>query len=111
LSLGCTSAHLDIAWTKGLSRGASYWAARMADLFMKAQSSSAIATAETLIGKGGIHRINPDHTGEGFTFDDVRRLPELEILGRAEAARRFDALAPIFFAAPAEPFAPYHTLD
>ncbi len=48
LSLGCTSTDLNVSWQKRISPGASYWAARIADVFLKVQSSSAIATAHCL---------------------------------------------------------------
>jgi hypothetical protein len=111
LSLGCTSHHLEIAYEKRLSFGASYWGGRIADVFMKAQSSSAIAMAHTLIGSHSVFRISPDTTAQGFTMDGVRHIPELEALGRDEAHRAIDDLGEIFFAAPAAPFTPCHILD
>jgi hypothetical protein len=112
LSLGCTSRSLEIAWEKRLSFGASYWGQRIADVFMKAQSSSAIAMAHTLIGSHNVFRISPDTTSQGFTLDGVRHIPELEALGRDEAHRAIaDDLGEIFFAAPAAPFTPCHILD
>jgi len=110
LSLGCTSMHLDVATEKRVSLGTSYWGARIADVFMKAQSSSAIAMAHTLIGAEHIVRINPDTTARGFTLDGVEHMPELEALGREEAARALPALERVFFTAPAEPFLPCHKL-
>jgi hypothetical protein len=111
LSLGCTSRQLDVAWEKRVSFGASYWGGRIADVFMKAQSSSAIAMAHTLIGSHNVYRISPDTTTQGFTLDGVRRIPELEALGRNEAECAIDDLGEIFFAAPAAPFTPCHQLD
>jgi len=111
LSLGCTSRHLDVAWEKRASFGASYWGARIADVFMKAQSSAAIAMAHTLIGSHSVFRISPDTTAQGFTLDGVRYIPELEALGRNEAQRVVDDLGEMFFAAPAAPFTPCHALD
>jgi patatin-like phospholipase len=111
LSVGCTSQHLDVAWHKRLSFGTSYWSARIADVFMKAQSSSAIATAHTLIGGENVFRISPDTTARHFTLDGVGRMPELEALGREEAARLLEDLTAVFFRTPAEHFAPAHALD
>ena len=111
LSLGCTSSHLDGAWSKRVSLGTSYWGAHIAEVFMKAQSSSAIATAHTLIGSHNVFRISPDTTAQGFTLDGVKRMPELEALGRNEAARALADLAATFFTAPAAPFTPDHQLD
>jgi patatin-like phospholipase/acyl hydrolase len=110
LSLGCTSRQLDVAWEKRVSFGASYWGARIADVFMKAQSSSAIAMAHTLIGSHNVFRISPDTTSQKFTLDGIERIPELEALGREEAQHAIDDLGEVFFAAPAAPFTPCHGL-
>ncbi|HEX9490360.1 MAG TPA: CBASS cGAMP-activated phospholipase [Stellaceae bacterium] len=110
LSLGCTSEHLDVAWKRRVSFGTSYWSARISDVFMKAQSSSAIATAHTLIGAENVFRVSPDTTQRRFTLDGVQRMPELEALGREEAVRLLEELAAVFFRAPAERFIPYHVL-
>ena len=111
LSLGCTSRQLDIAWDRRVSFGTSYWAARIADVFMKAQSSSAIAMAHTLIGSHSVYRISPDTSTQHFTLDGVHHIPELEALGRDEAQRAVDDLGNVFFAAPAARFTPCHLLD
>lgn len=111
LSLGCTSRHLEIPWEKRVSFGASYWGARIAEVFMKAQSSSAIAMAHTLVGSHNVFRISPDTTSQNFTLDGIRHMPELEALGRDEAMRAIDDLGDIFFATPAARFAPCHRLD
>ncbi|MGH6989776.1 MAG: hypothetical protein ACREE3_07750, partial [Stellaceae bacterium] len=108
LSLGCTSVHLNISWQHKVSLGQGYWAVRLADLYMKAQSSSALAMTHDLIGPAGLFRISPDVTGRGFTIDGAEHIPELEALGRAEASKSLPALQDIFFTEPAEPFVPYY---
>jgi hypothetical protein len=111
LSLGCTSSSLNVSWQKRISLGASYWGARIADVFMKAQSSSAIATAHSLIGSQNLYRISPDTSSYRFTLDGVQHIPLLEALGREEAERQYERLAGTFFAAKAELFEPCHKLD
>ncbi len=111
LSLGCTSAHLNVSWQKRISLGASYWGARIADVFMKAQSSSAIATAHALIGARHVVRISPDTSDLHFTLDGVEHIPALEALGRAEASGHLARLKAIFFNEPAVPFVPCHRLE
>jgi uncharacterized protein len=111
LSLGCTSRPLGIAWHKRVSFGASYWGGRIADVFMKAQSSSAIAMAHTLVGSHNVFRISPDTSAQHFTLDGVHHMPKLESLGRDEAQRALDDLGEVFFATPAAPFNPCHLLD
>jgi hypothetical protein len=108
LSLGCTSSHLNISWRHRVSFGQSFWAMHLADLFMKAQSSSAISMTNDLIGPENLFRISPDVTGRGFTLDGIERMPELEALGRAEASSSLPILQNRFFSVPAEPFVPYH---
>lgn len=111
LSLGCTSAHLNVSWKKRISLGASYWGAHIADVFMKAQSSSAIAMSHSLVGSSHVFRISPDTSELHFTVDGVEHIPELEALGRAEATANLDQLMPVFFAEKAEPFQPCHSLE
>jgi hypothetical protein len=111
LSLGCTSAHLDVSWQKRSSLGTSYWGGRIADVFMKAQSSSAIAAAHALIGSKNLYRISPDMSAHQFTLDGVHHMPLLAELGRDEAARRLPDLRNIFFHEKALPFTPCHELQ
>jgi hypothetical protein len=110
LSLGCTSEHLNVSWQKRISLGASYWGARIGDVFMKAQSSSAIATAHALVGSENVVRISPDIGNRHFSLDGIENMPELEALGRSEAEVHFPGLAEKFFAQTAEPFYPCHAL-
>ena len=111
LSLGCTSTQLNVSWQKRISLGTSYWGARIADVFMKAQSSSAIATAHALIGSANTYRISPDTSSYHFTLDGVEHIPLLSRLGRDEALRQFPALRDVFFRGAAEPFEPCHKLQ
>jgi len=111
LSLGCTSTHLNVSWQKRISLGSSYWGVRIADVFMKAQSSSAIATAHALIGSANLHRISPDMSAYHFTLDGIQHMPLLAELGREEALRRLPALHDVFFTAKAPPFVPCHRLE
>ena len=110
LSLGCTSTHLNVSWQKRISLGASYWGARIADVFMKAQSSSAIATSHALIGSHNVFRISPDTSSYHFTLDGVQHIPLLAELGRREALEQLSGLHDVFFREKAEPFEPCHKL-
>ena len=109
LSLGCTSSHLKSSWKKRTSLGASYWGARLADVFMTAQSSSAVVTANALIGAERVVRINPETTHK-LTIDGLRHLPSLCQLGFDEAVKQLPTLAPVFFRSPADVFEPCHKL-
>jgi uncharacterized protein len=110
LSVGCTSQHLALSWQKRVSMGSGYWAARIADVFMKAQSSAAIVTANALVGANRVVRVNPEMSHHRFTLDGAEHMPLLEQLGRHEAHLRLADLKPVFFAAKAEPFFPAHAL-
>jgi hypothetical protein len=113
LSLGCTATHLDVSWTswkKHTSLGAAFWAARLADVFMKAQSSSAVVTAHALVGGENVFRIDPDMSQHRFTLDGVRHIPLLRQLGQKEATEAFPTLAPVFFQEKAAAFEPHHHL-
>ena len=110
LSLGCTSTRLNVAWQKRTSLGSSYWGARLADVFLTAQCSSAMVTAQTLIGAENVFRISPDMSHRRFTLDGVEHLPALRELGAHEASSSFVALAPIFFQEIAPKFEPFHRL-
>jgi hypothetical protein len=111
LSVGCTSQHLALSWQKRISMGAGYWAARIADVFMKAQSSAAIVTANALVGADRVVRVNPEMSHHRFTLDGAEHMPLLARLGRHEAHIRLPDLKPLFFAAKADPFFPSHALS
>jgi hypothetical protein len=111
LSLGCTSTHLNVFRQKRISLGTSYWGTRIADVFMKAQSSSAIATAHVLIGSKNIYRISPDMSAHHFTLDGVHHMPLLAELGHDEAVRQLPGLRNVFFREKAPPFEPCHKLQ
>jgi hypothetical protein len=104
LSLGCTSSHLGDSWMRHPSLGASYWSRHIADLFMKSQSSAAIATAEAIAEAKNVFRINPDMTNQHFTMDGIEHAASLERIGRAEGQHMFPSLNDHFFHAPAAPF-------
>jgi hypothetical protein len=104
LSLGCTSSPLNIAWKKRTSFGSSYWGARLADVFFTAQSSSALVTAQTLIGDEHVFRMNPHMSHQRFALDAVEHLSELRELGQTEASHAYPQLAPEFFRGKAAQF-------
>jgi hypothetical protein len=113
LSLGCTATRLEVSWSswkKHTSLGAAFWAARLADVFMTAQSSSAVVTAHVLLGAENVFRVDPDMSQHRFTLDGVRHMPLLHQLGRSEASKAFATLAPVFLHGKAAAFVPSHQL-
>jgi patatin-like phospholipase/acyl hydrolase len=111
LSLGCGAAPLNITWRKQISLGSSFWAMRLANVFMTAQSSSALVTAQVLLGSHRVHRICAEMDGRRFALDGVRHVPVLRQLGQDAAQRYLPELRSVFFNEPAEPFEPCHRLD
>jgi hypothetical protein len=107
LSLGCTAAPLDInAGSWGWAR----WGPRLASLFTRTQSSAAIGTAQHLLtNRDNLVRICPS-VGRRFGLDAIPEIPSLKGLGNSEARKQIDLLRPMFFAAPAEPFEPFHSV-
>lgn len=107
LSVGCTARPMSemVGRTRG---GAGYWGARIAQVFMKAQSSGALMTADVLLGAENVLRVNPETPYAAGAIDAVDCLPELEALGRAEARRLMPELRGRFLHGPAEPFVPSH---
>jgi patatin-like phospholipase/acyl hydrolase len=105
LSIGCTARPMSamVGKTRG---GAGYWGARIAQVFMKAQSSGALMTADLLLGPENVLRVNPELPSDASGIDAVERLPELEALGRGEARRLMPELRALFLDSRAEPFTP-----
>ena len=113
LSLGCTTTPFDIDWGRNHSLGVMGWATKITDLFMTAQSVSAIGMAQHLLpDHNNLVRISPTVGKNRFELDRVSEIPSLRSLGDFEARKALPQLRPIFFAATAlEDFAPYHCLD
>lgn len=107
LSLGCTAEPLDagLAIRRGL--GMSYWAWKSVDVFMAAQSSASLGTAQILAGHENVVRICPVSGKGRFGLDKVREISSLKGLGHSEARKALPHLRSMFFATEAEPFQPY----
>lgn len=111
LSLGCTDSPLDVRLGRRHGMGLLYWANKIADVFMTAQSSASLGTAKLLAGHSNVHRISPVVPANRFGLDVVRELESLKGLGFSEARKALPTLKPVFFTKPAEKFAPYHPKD
>ena len=110
LSLGCTTEAPRGAAGK-FRHGLAYWAPRLIELFMAAQSSASSGTAAVLIGHGNVLRISPSVTRGRFGLDQFEGIAALKGLGAAEARKALPALRDRFLAEPAEEFRPYHVLS
>jgi hypothetical protein len=113
LSLGCTTAPFDIDWGRSHSLGMLGWATKITDLFMTAQSVSAIGMAQHLLpDRNNLVRISPTVGKNRFELDRVNEIPSLRGLGDFEARKALPQLRPMFFSGPVlEDFTPCHNLD
>lgn len=112
LSLGCTTAPLNIRAGRHIALGWLYWGvtAKLVDVFMTAQSSAALGMATHLVGdRRNLVRVSPA-VKSSFTLDNVREILSLKGLGDSEARKALPGLRPLFFTHPAEQFVPHHAL-
>lgn len=110
LSLGCTDTPLNIKQGRNLSLGLSYWALKIKDVFMAAQSSSSLGIAQLLAGHKNIFRFNPILPAGRFELDDVKEMVSLKGLGDSEARKAIPLLKETFFMEHSEAFKPYKEL-
>ena len=108
LSLGCTAEPLDASLAVRRGLGLGYWAWKSVDVFMAAQSSASLGTAQILAGHENVIRICPIAGKGRFGLDKIREIPSLKGLGHSEARKALPHLRPVFFEAEAQPFNPYH---
>jgi hypothetical protein len=112
LSLGCTTAPFDIDWGRKHSLGKLGWATKIADLFLTAQSVSAIGMTQHLLpDRNNLVRISPTVGKNRFELDRVSEIPSLQGIGDSEARKALPQLRPLFFNEPVkEDFVPYHVV-
>lgn len=111
LSLGCSAAALNTKLPRWLGTGGLFWARRIVDVFMVAQSSSSVGTAQLLLGHANVHRYNPQVAPGRFALDGIDEIAALKGLGHAEARKALSTLRPIFFDGKAGRFDPHHVLE
>ena len=111
LSLGCTTAPLEINWDGNSSLGLSYWAPRLVDVFMRSQSQGALGMAELLTGHDSVVRIDPYVQCGRFSLDDTTKISPLKGLGDSEARKALPKLRKVFLMNRAEPFKPVHRIN
>jgi patatin-like phospholipase/acyl hydrolase len=113
LSLGCTTAPLDIDWGRSHSLGCLGWTTKLASVFMAAQSASAIGMVQHLLpDRNQLTRISPI-VGKGqFALDGVKSIRELRGVGEFEARTQIPRLRNLFFDHPVtEEFIPFHSVE
>jgi uncharacterized protein len=87
LSLGCVTEPLQGGLARSLPLGMGYWALKVTDVFMTAQSFSSLGTAYVLIGHEHVLRISPTIGRGQFSLDSVKEIDSLRGLGSSEARK------------------------
>lgn len=107
LSVGCTSAPLDIGIRRRFNPGKIFWANKVSDIFMAGQCSASLGTAYTLIGHDNVVRIDPIVPNGRYEMDVHKEINSLRARGESEGREALPKLKAMFFGEPAEPFTPY----
>ncbi len=107
LSLGCVTEPLHIGLARSLPLGLGYWAMKVTDVFMTAQSSSSLGTAYVLIGHEQVMRISPSLGRGQFRLDSIKEIPSLQGLGASEARKALPQVRKLFCQTRVEPFVPF----
>jgi predicted acylesterase/phospholipase RssA len=113
LSLGCTTAPLDVNWGRSHSLGCLGWTTKLAGVFMAAQSVSAIGMVQHLLpDRNQLTRISPI-VGKGrFALDGVESIRELRGVGEFAARTEIPRLRSLFFEHPVfEEFVPFRSVQ
>jgi patatin-like phospholipase/acyl hydrolase len=110
LSIGCTTEPLNIKLARRLPMGKAYWAFKVTDLFMSAQSSASFGTAQLLAGHMNVTRISPSVANGKFGLDVIKEIESLKGLGDSEARKALPNISS-FFTDKAEAFVPVHQLS
>jgi len=108
LSLGCVTEPLHIGLARSLPLGLGYWATKVTDVFMAAQSSSSLGTASVLIGHEQVMRISPSLGRGQFHLDSIKEIPSLRGLGASEARKALPQVRKLFCQTHVEPFVPFN---
>ena len=108
LSLGCTTEPLSVKRGRKLSLGWLYWAKKVRNVFMQAQSHGSLGAAKLLAGHDNVIRIDPVVSAGRFNLDGVREIPSLKGLGSSEARKALPELRKIFLGNPVERFDAFH---
>ncbi len=109
LSLGCVTEPLHVGMAQSLPLGLGYWAMKITDVFMTAQSFSSLGTASVLIGHEHVLRISPSIGRGRFSLDSVKEISSLRGLGASEARKALPRVRELFCQTRDEPFVPFHT--
>ena len=104
LSLGCTTEPLNVNWGRKFSLGGLYWARKICDVFMCAQSYASLGAAKLLVGHDNVIRVNPPVPSGRFELDSPKEITSLRGLGNSEARKALPELRKNFVVDPVEQF-------
>jgi uncharacterized protein len=103
LSIGCTTTTVGVGWGRRYPLGFGYWGLKVVDVFMTAQSSASLGTAQLLASHDRVVRVSPN-VGKGrFALDSIGEMASLKGLGDSEARKSLPTLRKAFLNTPAEP--------
>ena len=108
LSLGCTTTPLNVNKGRRIPLGKSYWASKLLEVFMHAQSHASLGTAQLLAGHNSIMRIDQDVSQGKFGLDKTNEIESLKGLGHSQARQALPKLHEIFLNDHVERFVPFH---
>jgi hypothetical protein len=109
LSLGCITEPLRVGLARSLPLGLGYWAMKVTDVFMTAQSFTSLGTAYVLIGHEHVLRVSPTIDRGRFSLDSAKEIPSLRGLGASEARKALPRVRELFCQTNVEPFVPFQT--
>ncbi len=110
LGIGCTESPLETSNRR--SQGlVNYWAKRLVSIFMAGQSSSALGTAQLLLGHDNVHRISPYVGGGRYKLDGPNSITSLKGLGASEARKEYPKVQSMFFTEQRQSFVPMRGVD
>ena len=110
LSLGCTTEPLNVNRGRKIPLGKPYWAFKLLDVFMHAQSSASFGTAQLLAGHDNVIRIDEDVSEGKFSLDGIKEIDALKGIGAFQARHALPKLREVFLGNPAESFNACHKL-
>ena len=108
LSLGCTTEPLNVRQGRRFPLGKSYWASKVVDVFMHAQSHASLGTAQLLAGHDNVIRIDQDVSQGKFGLDKTNEIESLKGLGHSKARHALPKLREVFLKDYAEHFVPFY---
>lgn len=106
LSVSCTEQAMTTADKSSAGLGVAYWARKLLAMTMSAQSSSALGTAQLLLGHEHVIRVSPNVGGGRYKLDGADGIASLKALGDSESREGYPRIKAMFFEGKRAPFRP-----